>query len=369
MNVILVFTFGVSLKDWLETGLLSREIKLYEEIAKNENITFTFLTFGDKSDTELIQNKSISVIPVYQYIKKSKNTYVNFIKSFWIPFLIKNKIPKSHLIKTNQLFGSWIAIILKKILKITLFVRTGFNPYEFKVIEKKAFKIRVFYFLLIKISYIFCDIFTVTSNSDKKNIQNISKKSEKLFLHRNFITNLSFKDYEDRYEYKIFSVGRLIDQKNFKKLIELFSDSIFEVNIAGDGPDREALLNYAEKKNCNLKLLGQIENKELLKYYTNYKFFLSTSNYEGNPKALLEAMASGCIVFTTKNKNSLEIIENNKNGFFIESNNISNKVENLLENPELAKKIIENGYETIRKNYLIEKIIEDEIRIYNSLIG
>ena len=86
MNVILVFTFGVSLKDWLETGLLSREIKLYEEIAKNENITFTFLTFGDKSDTELIQNKSISVIPVYQYIKKSKNTYVNFIKSFWIPF-------------------------------------------------------------------------------------------------------------------------------------------------------------------------------------------------------------------------------------------------------------------------------------------
>ena len=369
MNVILVFTFGVSLKDWLETGLLSREIKLYEEIAKNENITFTFLTFGDKSDTELIQNKSISVIPVYQYIKKSKNTYVNFIKSFWIPFLIKNKIPKSHLIKTNQLFGSWIAIILKKILKIPLFVRTGFNPYEFKVIEKKAFKIRVFYFLLIKISYIFCDIFTVTSNSDKKNIQNISKKSEKLFLHRNFITNLSFKDYEDRHDFKIFSVGRLIDQKNFKKLIELFSDSIFEVNIAGDGPDREALLNYAEKKNCNLKLLGQIENKELLKYYTNYKFFLSTSNYEGNPKALLEAMASGCIVFTTKNKNSLEIIENNKNGFFIESNNISNKVENLLENPELAKKIIENGYETIRKNYLIEKIIEDEIRIYNSLIG
>tara|TARA_X000000368_G_scaffold267213_1_gene211639 strand:- start:7318 stop:8427 length:1110 start_codon:yes stop_codon:yes gene_type:complete len=369
MNVILVFTFGVSLKDWLETGLLSREIKLYEEIAENENITFTFLTFGDKSDTELIQNKSISVIPIYQYIKKSKNTYVNFIKSFGVPFLIKNKIPKSHLIKTNQLFGSWIAIILKKLLKIPLFIRTGFNPYEFKVIEKKAYKIRVFYFLLIKLSYIFCDIFTVTSNSDKKNIQNISKKSEKLFLHRNFITNLNFKKYEDRYEYKIFSVGRLIDQKNFKKLIELFSDSIFEVNIAGDGPDRVDLLNYAEKKNCNLKLLGQIENKELLKYYTNYKFFFSTSNYEGNPKALLEAMASGCIVFTTKNKNSLEIIENNKNGFFIESNSISNKVENLLQNPALAKKIIENGYETIRKNYLIEKIIEDEIRIYNSLIG
>ena len=80
---------------------------------------------------------------------------------------------------------------------------------------KKAFKIRSFIFVNKDILY-FCDIFTVTSNSDKKNIQNISKKSEKLFLHRNFITNLSFKDYEDRYEYKIFSVGRLIDQKILK---------------------------------------------------------------------------------------------------------------------------------------------------------
>ncbi len=368
MNVILVFTFGVSLKDWLETGLLSREVKLYEEVAANGNITFTFLTFGDKSDTQLIQNTSISVIPVYQFMKKSKNKYINFIKSFGIPFLIKNKIPESHLIKTNQLFGSWIAIILKKMLKIPLFIRTGFNPYEFKVLEKKAIKIRLFYLLLIKLAYAFCDIFTVTSNSDKKNIQNISKKSEKLFLHRNFVTNLSFKDYEDRYDFKIFSVGRLIEQKNYKKLIEFFSNSVFEVHIAGDGPDRQALLDFAEKKNCNLKLLGQIDNKELLKHYTNYKFFFSTSNYEGNPKALLEAMASGCIVFTTKNKNSLEIIENNKNGFFLESNNIIKKVENLLQNPELAEEIIENGYETIRKNYLLEKIIEDEIRIYNSLI-
>ena len=369
MNVILVFTFGVSLNDWHETGVLSRELKLYEEIAKNENITFTFLTFGDKSDTEIIQNPSITVIPVYQFIKKSKNKYINFIKSFGIPFLIKNKIPKSHLIKTNQLFGSWIAIILKKLLKIPLFVRTGFNPYEFKVLEKKPFKIRMFYFLLIKLAYIFCDIFTVTSNSDKNNIKNISKKSEKLLLHRNFITNLSFKKYEDRYEYKIFSVGRLIEQKNFKKLIELFSNSFFEVNIAGDGSDKQALLNFAEKRNCKLKLLGQIENKELLEHYTNYKFFFSTSNYEGNPKVILEAMASGCIVFTTKNKNSLEIIENNKNGFFIESSNISSKVENLIQNPALAEEIIENGYETIRKNYLIEKIIEDEIEIYKSLIG
>ena len=44
MNVILVFTFGVSLKDWFESGLLSREIRIYEEILQKEDIQFSFIT-------------------------------------------------------------------------------------------------------------------------------------------------------------------------------------------------------------------------------------------------------------------------------------------------------------------------------------
>ena len=78
-------------------------------------------------------------------------------------------------------------------------------------------------------------------------------------------------------------------------------------------------------------------------------------------------MASGCIVFTTKNKNSLEIIENNKNGFFIESNNISNKVENLLENPE-QKRLLKMDMKQFEKIISLEKLLKTKIRIYNSLI-
>ena len=34
MNVILFFTYGVSLKDWDNSGLISREIKLYKELSE-----------------------------------------------------------------------------------------------------------------------------------------------------------------------------------------------------------------------------------------------------------------------------------------------------------------------------------------------
>jgi Flp pilus assembly protein TadD len=35
------------------------------------------------------------------------------------------------LVKTNQLNGVWIAVILKKVLSVPLYVRTGFSPYLF----------------------------------------------------------------------------------------------------------------------------------------------------------------------------------------------------------------------------------------------
>ena len=32
MNVLLIFTYGISLKIWEETGLLNREVTLYERL-------------------------------------------------------------------------------------------------------------------------------------------------------------------------------------------------------------------------------------------------------------------------------------------------------------------------------------------------
>ena len=56
MNIILIFTYGISLKNWKESGLLSREIKLYDELNKKYQIKFTFLTFGDSEDKFILDN-------------------------------------------------------------------------------------------------------------------------------------------------------------------------------------------------------------------------------------------------------------------------------------------------------------------------
>ena len=118
-----------------------------------------------------------------------------------------------------------------------------------------------------------------------------------------------------------------------------------------------------------MNLLGNFENDKVLDTYKEFRFFFSTSLYEGNPKALLEAMSSGCIVFTTRNENSSEIIVDGENGFFIHKNrDILGLIKNLNDNLNYAQEITKKAYKTIEKNYLLKKIVDDEINIYKSLI-
>ena len=65
MHVLVILTYGVSFKDWAQSGLLDREILLYEKLLKEKKIRFTFVSFGDSEDTELIND--FNVIPFYKY--------------------------------------------------------------------------------------------------------------------------------------------------------------------------------------------------------------------------------------------------------------------------------------------------------------
>ena len=49
-----------------------------------------------------------------------------------------------------------------------------------------------------------------------------------------------------------------------------------------------------------------------------YKFFILPSNFEGNPKVLLEAMSFGMVCLVSNISNHKEIITNKKNGFIFD---------------------------------------------------
>ena len=99
-------------------------------------------------------------------------------------------------------------------------------------------------------------------------------------------------------------------------------------------------------------------HEELLKIMSQYHIFVLPSLFEGNPKALLESMAMGCIPVVSKIKNNEEIITNGKDGILIDVQ--SDKLKNIVEELLIDKRLIEMSkysQQTIYKSYSLEKII------------
>ena len=82
MKVLVVFTYGYSLKTWEESGTLERELSIYTELQKKYGVKFTFLTYGDHSDLEIaIKNIDVDFFVNYIDTKQSVLKIKDLIKS------------------------------------------------------------------------------------------------------------------------------------------------------------------------------------------------------------------------------------------------------------------------------------------------
>lgn len=111
-------------------------------------------------------------------------------------------------------------------------------------------------------------------------------------------------DFKMPYKY-IISVGRLAKQKNYEMLIEAFSDAKKKINcpekllILGDGPRKEKLQAIIDGLGITADVLLVGRKNNVIDYLRNAEAFVMSSNYEGLPNALIEAMAARLPVIST----------------------------------------------------------------------
>ena len=118
VNIGFFFTYGYSLKTWKDSGNISRELQILKLLSEKYDINFTLFTYGDLSDVEIInQNYNFKIIPIYTKIKKSNSKLINYLKSFFISYKLKNEIKNIDIIHQHQLHGSWVTILIKLIFK------------------------------------------------------------------------------------------------------------------------------------------------------------------------------------------------------------------------------------------------------------
>jgi glycosyltransferase involved in cell wall biosynthesis len=181
---------------------------------------------------------------------------------------------------------------------------------------------------------------------------------------------------------RLLTVGRLSATKRIDILIEairILYNSGLNVHFAivGGGQLEQKLRQIVSEANLRdiIKFTGRIESEKMPQMYRRHDIFVSASMQEGMSNAMLEAMASGLPIITTRCEGVEELIKGN--GFIAKSTRaeeLADAVKKLAVDRELYKKMsaaarkqAENfGWDKVAQDYteryrrILEHISEDE---------
>ena len=132
------------------------------------------------------------------------------------------------------------------------------------------------------------------------------------------------------------------------------------------GPARGWVKMELEKRNISYKHLFLRNYFDIAKYYNALDMYLISSREEGGPKAVLEVMASGIPLVSTKVGMVPEVVRDGHNGFLADVDDVgvlAEKVMNIRDDEKLAERVMVAGLETV-KDYSWEEIAK---RYYNEV--
>ena len=232
MHIIIFFTYGVSLKTWSESGILRREIKLYQELILRFGIQVKSITYGDSSDRQWEKDlNGIHLLPVYERLQRPHSKIFSLLQSLFIPWFFRHELRQADLFKTNQLFGAWVAVVAKWLFQRPLLVRCGYEFFDFSRKQKRSKFFLFFAYCISWLAYNNADQINVASTSDQSLIEKEFKIKKDLIEYRpNWIDTGIFKNYSLGKKNRVLFVGRLRNQKN----IPLLLDSMVDTNITID---------------------------------------------------------------------------------------------------------------------------------------
>lgn len=171
------------------------------------------------------------------------------------------------------------------------------------------------------------------------------------------------------------TVGRLVPAKDHLTLIRavgLLRDQAHDVDlyIVGDGPERPRL--EAEIAALGLTLVVHLAGfqSDILAWLRRFNAFALSSIREGQPLALLEAMASGLPIVATRVGGIPETIASGSEGLLVEPGDppgLARAVEALLLDEGRRRELGLNAHKRCARDFSIQAVCDRYLQVYESV--
>lgn len=205
----------------------------------------------------------------------------------------------------------------------------------------------------------YADVIVTLTKGDAK----LWQRANRIEVIPNF-TTMNIIEHCNIHEKRVIAVGRLSWQKGFDRLIKAWiivnkKHPDWQLSIFGSGPMEIELRNQIHQErlqNANIYPFTNTISKE----YLNSSIYALSSNYEGLPLVLIEAMLHGlpCVAFDCPFGTS-DVIIDNQCGFIVNNGDIESfaiRLCQLIESEELRKKFSINALER-SKSYDVDKVM------------
>lgn len=369
-ELALFFSNGIGLCNWEERGFLDREVALYRELQQN-GWKITFFTYDRSRKIPAIN--AIRTICQWPFVLPRR---LNWIYEMAMPLLRFRQGQNSSVIMTNQAYRGWPAIIAGKIWRSKVVARCGMvygEQIERSMVSGFVVTLRKY---SERITFKYSDACIVPTQHLSDWIQhNYGIKKSKIHIIPNFVDLDTFhprltRDDNNTTMYDVVVVGRLDKIKRHILILEAARGCGWKLLFIGQGYLADELRNYAASNGINLVWIPSVPNRDLPSYLLNSKVFMLLSEFEGHPKALIEAMACGCACIGADSPGINNILEHGKNGLLVkpEVSAVTKAVVSLLNNDQFRQQLGDEARQHAQRYYSLKDIVGTYAAVFDDLI-
>lgn len=348
---------------------------------------------AERATLNLINGLSQRGLSIDLVLLSSKGEFVNEIsKSIHIVSL--NKSRTIYSVKAFQIYlkenNPDIIVAIQNHIQLLVLLSIKLSHWKGKIIlnEQSTFSRNVTGIkggvqkLLSK--YLFQSAHVITSVS-KGVKDDFIKSFPSLHIKNSVIPNAIITDQFDEYKNHpvkhhffeaggkvVIAAGRLVKSKNFAVLLKAFAmakkEKDIKLIILGDGPELFSLQQLAIELNISDDVSFQSYVQYPSQYFSKASVFVLSSDYEGLPSVIIEALACGCKIVSTNCENGpAEILMNGTFGWLVpvgDVNALSSSILVALKTEIDSNQLIERS-----KDFHQKKVVEQYESLFSELIS